>query len=124
MLFGVTYCNLMKYKHGTCVATVLSGLLFNSFTQLSKTVIVVMATAPLLLGVVALFYGRKSMKWSSMLKVSAITLSVISAFNVRAELGEPEIEDLKFGFIKLTDMAPLAVAYEKGFLKMRAYTSL
>ncbi|MCA0936259.1 ABC transporter substrate-binding protein [Vibrio alginolyticus] len=57
------------------------------------------------------------MKWSSMLKVSAITLSVISAFNVRAELGEPEIEDLKFGFIKLTDMAPLAVAYEKGFFE-------
>ncbi|CAE6937759.1 hypothetical protein ACOMICROBIO_EPCKBFOG_03556 [Vibrio sp. B1FLJ16] len=59
MLFGVTYCNLMKYKHGTCVATVLSGLLFNSFTQLSKTVIVVMATAPLLLGVVALFLWEK-----------------------------------------------------------------
>lgn len=57
------------------------------------------------------------MKWSSMLKVSAITLSVISTFNVRAELGEPEIEDLKFGFIKLTDMAPLAVAYEKGFFE-------
>ena len=25
-----------------------------------------------------------------------------------------EKEDLKFGFIKLTDMAPLAIAYEKG----------
>ena len=32
-------------------------------------------------------------------------------------MGEPEIEDLKFGFIKLTDMAPLAVAYEKGFFE-------
>ena len=28
-----------------------------------------------------------------------------------------EVEDLKFGFIKLTDMAPLAIAYEKGFFE-------
>ena len=34
-----------------------------------------------------------------------------------AEVGEPEKEDLKFGFIKLTDMAPLAVAYEKQFFE-------
>jgi len=31
--------------------------------------------------------------------------------------GKVEKEDLKFGFIKLTDMAPLAVAYEKGFFE-------
>ena len=29
----------------------------------------------------------------------------------------PEKEDLKFGFIKLTDMAPLAIAYEKGYFE-------
>lgn len=57
------------------------------------------------------------MKWSLMLKVSAISLSVFTTVSVKAELGEPEIEDLKFGFIKLTDMAPLAVAYEKGFFE-------
>ena len=34
-----------------------------------------------------------------------------------AELGYPEKEDLKFGFIKLTDMAPIAIAYEKGFFE-------
>ena len=34
-----------------------------------------------------------------------------------AQLGEPEKEDLKFGFIKLTDMAPLAIAYEKGYFE-------
>ncbi len=34
-----------------------------------------------------------------------------------AELGYPEKEDLKFGFIKLTDMAPLAIAYEKGYFE-------
>ncbi|EMI4155457.1 ABC transporter substrate-binding protein [Vibrio parahaemolyticus] len=57
------------------------------------------------------------MKWSSMLKVSAISLSVFTTVSAKAELGEPEIEDLTFGFIKLTDMAPLAVAYEKGFFE-------
>jgi nitrate/nitrite transport system substrate-binding protein len=31
--------------------------------------------------------------------------------------GPPEKEDLKFGFIKLTDMVPLAIAYEKGFFE-------
>ncbi|WP_245624614.1 CmpA/NrtA family ABC transporter substrate-binding protein [Marinomonas fungiae] len=34
-----------------------------------------------------------------------------------AELGYPEKEELKFGFIKLTDMAPLAIAYEKGYFE-------
>jgi len=34
-----------------------------------------------------------------------------------AKVGEPEKEDLKFGFIKLTDMAPLAIAYEKGYFE-------
>ncbi|MBU0499908.1 MAG: ABC transporter substrate-binding protein [Gammaproteobacteria bacterium] len=34
-----------------------------------------------------------------------------------AALGEPEKADLKFGFIKLTDMAPLAIAYEKGYFE-------
>src|SRR5210317_603700 len=33
------------------------------------------------------------------------------------ELGEPEKDELRFGFIKLTDMAPLAVAYEKGYFE-------
>src|SRR5690606_7204009 len=36
---------------------------------------------------------------------------------VAAEVGPPEKEDLKFGFIKLTDMAPLAIAYEKRFFE-------
>jgi nitrate/nitrite transport system substrate-binding protein len=34
-----------------------------------------------------------------------------------AELGEPEKDELKFGFIKLTDMAPLAIAYENGYFE-------
>ncbi len=34
-----------------------------------------------------------------------------------AAVGKPEKEQLKFGFIKLTDMAPLAIAYEKGYFE-------
>ncbi|RMF19196.1 MAG: nitrate ABC transporter substrate-binding protein [Gammaproteobacteria bacterium] len=34
-----------------------------------------------------------------------------------AKLGYPEKEELIFGFIKLTDMAPLAIAYEKGYFE-------
>jgi nitrate/nitrite transport system substrate-binding protein len=34
-----------------------------------------------------------------------------------AAVGEPEKDELKFGFIKLTDMAPLAVAYENGYFE-------
>lgn len=46
------------------------------------------------------------------LSTSLITSSV-HAF----ELGEPEKEELKFGFIKLTDMAPIAIAYENGYFE-------
>ncbi|MDO6762731.1 CmpA/NrtA family ABC transporter substrate-binding protein [Agarivorans sp. 1_MG-2023] len=49
-----------------------------------------------------------------------IATAVLSASVIgftHAEVGEPEKEDLKFGFIKLTDMAPLAVAYEKGYFE-------
>jgi nitrate/nitrite transport system substrate-binding protein len=39
------------------------------------------------------------------------------SFGASAELGYPEKEELKFGFIKLTDMAPIAVAYENGYFE-------
>jgi len=54
-----------------------------------------------------------SLALSVSLGVGLITAT--SAF--AAEIGEPEKEDLKFGFIKLTDMAPLAIAYEKGYFE-------
>ena len=51
----------------------------------------------------------------------ALSLTLVAgaavSTNLRAEIGEPEKEDLKFGFIKLTDMAPLAIAYEKGYFE-------
>ncbi|MEM7218851.1 MAG: CmpA/NrtA family ABC transporter substrate-binding protein [Pseudomonadota bacterium] len=34
-----------------------------------------------------------------------------------AEVGEPEKDELTFGFIKLTDMAPIAIAYERGYFE-------
>jgi nitrate/nitrite transport system substrate-binding protein len=46
-----------------------------------------------------------------------VALSSVLATQAFAELGYPEKEELKFGFIKLTDMAPLAVAYEKGYFE-------
>jgi len=43
--------------------------------------------------------------------------AVAAACGARAEPLELEQDELKFGFIKLTDMAPLAVAYELGFFE-------
>lgn len=36
---------------------------------------------------------------------------------VAQDIGPPEKEELTLGFIKLTDMAPLAIAYEKGYFE-------
>ena len=55
-------------------------------------------------------------KWKLAASAAAMLTGLVSA-PALAEVGEPEKEDLKFGFIKLTDMAPLAVAYEKGFFE-------
>ncbi|MBA53836.1 MAG: nitrate ABC transporter substrate-binding protein [Pseudomonadales bacterium] len=50
------------------------------------------------------------------LLIGAAATGMMSAPVYAAEL-ELEKEDLKFGFIKLTDMAPLAIAYEKGYFE-------
>jgi nitrate/nitrite transport system substrate-binding protein len=49
--------------------------------------------------------------------LSAASVSLLVASGAHADVGWPEKEELKFGFIKLTDMAPLAVAYEKQFFE-------
>jgi len=46
----------------------------------------------------------------------AVLAPTVSAA-VKDKIGRAEKTSLKFGFIKLTDMAPLAVAYEKGFFE-------
>jgi len=56
-------------------------------------------------------------KLQAILKVGALALGLSAATNAIAEVGEPEKEELKFGFIKLTDMAPIAIAYEKGYFE-------
>ena len=49
---------------------------------------------------------------------SALLLAVIFVYRAAtAEPGWPEKEELTFGFIKLTDMAPIAIAYEKGYFE-------
>ena len=47
---------------------------------------------------------------------AAVALCAFSA-TAGAEVGPPEKEGLKLGFIKLTDMVPLAIAYEKGYFE-------
>ncbi len=55
-------------------------------------------------------------QWVAMLSATLV-LSSLSFTPVVLAAGKLEKEDLKFGFIKLTDMAPLAVAAEKGFFE-------
>ena len=45
------------------------------------------------------------------------TTSLLSPRKVRAEILDLEKDELKFGFIKLTDMAPLAIASELGYFE-------
>ncbi|WP_066963168.1 CmpA/NrtA family ABC transporter substrate-binding protein [Microbulbifer sp. Q7] len=49
--------------------------------------------------------------------VLAVGFSSVAVSSSAEELGYPEKEELTFGFIKLTDMAPIAIAYEKGFFE-------
>jgi len=62
---------------------------------------------------------KMNKKICSVIVASSCLLSgVFTAVSVQAdEIGYPEKEELKFGFIKLTDMAPIAIAYEKGYFE-------
>lgn len=59
------------------------------------------------------------------LKTTAIAACILAMSGIApityssalAAVGPPEKSSLKFGFIKLTDMAPLAIAYEKGYFE-------
>lgn len=53
----------------------------------------------------------------NILKKSAVAIAAFFIFSANAAPLKLEKEELKFGFIKLTDMAPLAIAYEKGFFE-------
>ncbi len=62
---------------------------------------------------------RGFVKKASAALVSAVVMSAAALIPSTAAyaVGDLEKEDLKFGFIKLTDMAPLAIAYEKGYFE-------
>ena len=47
----------------------------------------------------------------------ALTSVAVLPTATYAAVGKPEKWELKFGFIKLTDMVPLAIAYEKGYFE-------
>ncbi len=55
---------------------------------------------------------------SAIVASCCLLTGAVTTLNVQAkEIGFPEKEELKFGFIKLTDMAPIAIAYEKGYFE-------
>jgi len=66
--------------------------------------------------ITSLFSRRKIVKALAAASI-AVTAGLLPFSSAMAAPGELEKEDLKFGFIKLTDMAPLAIAYEKGFFE-------
>ena len=60
---------------------------------------------------------KKAPKKPSLFKIALAACGLTLATFGHAEVGAPEKDELKFGFIKLTDMAPIAVAYEKGYFE-------
>ena len=61
--------------------------------------------------------GRALRRFMFAIGGGMLSVTLMAATHANAEVGKPEKEELKFGFIKLTDMAPLAIAYEKGFFE-------
>lgn len=67
-----------------------------------------------------LFRQCASHRVLSVLRVIFVCVGSLTTFAIstaHAELLDVEKDELKVGFIKLTDMAPLAIAYEKGFFE-------
>jgi nitrate/nitrite transport system substrate-binding protein len=58
-------------------------------------------------------YARRLRAVAVAASLALLTVGVTA----HADLGESEKDELTFGFIKLTDMAPLAVAYENGYFE-------
>ncbi|OAN88253.1 nitrate ABC transporter substrate-binding protein [Marinobacter sp. EhC06] len=56
---------------------------------------------------------RRAARWLTRILLTATFWTVSTG--THAEIGPAEKPDLKLGFIKLTDMAPLAIAWEQGF---------
>ncbi|HTT07837.1 MAG TPA: CmpA/NrtA family ABC transporter substrate-binding protein [Gammaproteobacteria bacterium] len=64
------------------------------------------------------YYVTRHRLWKPRCGLRAALVLLLGATSVSAPAAENvERAELKFGFIKLTDMAPLAIAYEKGFFE-------
>src|SRR3990167_3102817 len=62
--------------------------------------------------------ARRSLLKKTLAGLGCAAVMPLSPLSVQITLAaEAEKDELKFGFIKLTDMAPLAIAYEKGFFE-------
>ncbi len=62
--------------------------------------------------------GLKNKGFKRALIAASVGLSsLVGVAQAEDKLGWPEKEELTFGFIKLTDMAPIAVAYENGYFE-------
>ncbi|WP_339460771.1 CmpA/NrtA family ABC transporter substrate-binding protein [Pseudomonas sp. EA_105y_Pfl2_R69] len=62
--------------------------------------------------------ARRSLLKKTLAGLGCAAVMLLSPLSVQIALAaEAEKDELKFGFIKLTDMAPLAIAYEKGFFE-------
>src|SRR5690554_5806936 len=53
----------------------------------------------------------------SFLSSLCLSLSLVTTHGEAQEPGWPEKDELTLGFIKLTDMAPIAIAYEKNYFE-------
>lgn len=60
---------------------------------------------------------RSLLKFGSVVAAASIAPAILPVGRARASGLKLEKDELKLGFIKLTDMAPLAIAYEKGFFE-------
>ncbi len=71
----------------------------------------------------ALGNGEEQMKFQNITRrglVAAVTVGMLGfgmMSSSQADILDVEKDELKFGFIKLTDMAPLAIAYENGYFE-------
>ncbi len=60
---------------------------------------------------------RNGRRDASRLVAAALLTTALGISSATADMLDVEKDELTFGFIKLTDMAPLAIAYEKGYFE-------
>jgi len=66
---------------------------------------------------IQLFKPLNKARYRCSIVMSALLLCIGNATAQETQFLDVEKDELKFGFIKLTDMAPLAIAYEKGYFE-------